>query len=152
MENLHCLRVLSKATALRNSIVVLSSESSSCKRGEDSGAKKLCLKKPSVFDFHVFPFKNVVLGLFNHWLDKIVLLTGIHGLRDLILAPLAGPPVESHALANNPVECPTDLLHWGGRVTSVTVDHIHVVESQVRKRLPHAFNHVFSVQSPRVWD
>ena len=152
MEVFHCLRILCQTASLGNTVVVLSGEGSSCKWGEDGSAQQLGLEKPPVLDLHVPPFENVVLGLLDHWFDQVVFLAGVEGLSDLILAPLAGPPVEGQSLANDPVEGPADLLHRGGRIASVAIDHIHVVEGQVLEGFPHALDHVLSAQPPRVWD
>lgn len=132
------------SAAFRNAIVILSSQDSACQGRPDGGSELASLEESSVFDLHVLSLQNVVLGLFDHWLDQTELLTNHQSLSYVVLFPLTCSPIEGPALANHPIESFTDLLHWDCVVASVAVDHIDVVVVQIFERLPHALDDVLA--------
>jgi hypothetical protein len=88
--------------------------------------------------------------LLDDGLDEVVLLADHKSFSDVILTPLTGSPVEGTTLADDPVKCPTDLLHGSVIIISVAVYHINIIKVQVPQRVLYAFDDVFSGQSSHV--
>ena len=80
------------------------------------------------------PGQEVILGLLDNRTDQIKPLSNTPGLGDLLGGPLAGPPVEGHAVFNEEVHGPNGLLDGRRRVGSVAVDDINIVHVEPLER------------------
>lgn len=91
------------------------------------------INKDSIFFFIFFylvPRQQIVLRLLDDRADEIQAVGNPPRLRDLLSAPLAGPPVERPPLIDHVVHGPHRLLDRRRRVRPVAVDDVDVVHVQ----------------------
>lgn len=138
------VRVLIVASSLRDSVIVLACEHSSSKGRPDGGSEQLLLEQFLVADLQLIAIEEVVLGLFDDWLDEVVLITNVVGLCDFVLVPFTCAPIKDPSLADQPVVGSADLLHRGLGIGPMAEDNIDIVKGQSVQRVPDSFDEMLA--------
>lgn len=73
--------------------------------------------------------EQIVLRLFNNWLDQPVFLANHVSLCNIFSIPLTSTPVENVTFSNSPIESSASLLHGCIIIWPVAKHHIDIVKA-----------------------
>ncbi len=90
--------------------------------------------------------EQIVLGLLHHRLVQVMALGNFVGGADFIGIPLRGTPVERLAARDDVAHRPYGFLDRRGRVGTVAIHQVDVIELQTLQRAVDRIHQIFAVQ------